>query len=103
MCLDGGGIDKLVLGACRGTEFSVRPSQISYVLPGHGYKVADVLAVEQQAESSMDPDLLPMAWEVSRYISQRNISQTFHVVSQSVPFFHGIGPSDLVPIGQGRK
>ena len=43
---------------------SLRPQQISYLLPGFGYKATDVLQIEEESQSSMDPDLLQLAWEV---------------------------------------
>ena len=52
----------------RGLSFSLRPQQITFVLPGSGYKQADLHHVEQEAESSMDSDLLEMAWEVLTHI-----------------------------------
>ena len=51
--------------ARRAISHSLRPQQVSYVLPGYGYKEADLRHINQQALSSMDFDLLELAWEVS--------------------------------------
>lgn len=57
-------------GLYRGVEFSVRPSQISYVLPGGSYRQQDLQQVHEEAAASMDAELLPMAWEVRPHSPQ---------------------------------
>lgn len=54
---------------CRGVTYSLRPQQIAYVLPGMGYKVADLEAIDEQAHSILDEELLQMAWDVSGTLS----------------------------------
>eukprot|EP00240_Pyramimonas_obovata_P015423 CAMPEP_0118945096 /NCGR_PEP_ID=MMETSP1169-20130426/41613_1 /TAXON_ID=36882 /ORGANISM="Pyramimonas obovata, Strain CCMP722" /LENGTH=289 /DNA_ID=CAMNT_0006890737 /DNA_START=156 /DNA_END=1022 /DNA_ORIENTATION=+ len=43
---------------------SVNPNTMSFVLPGAGYKLADIVAMEEQSESISDDSLLELGWEV---------------------------------------
>ncbi|KAK9829763.1 hypothetical protein WJX72_007759 [[Myrmecia] bisecta] len=48
----------------RGNPHSLRPAQFSYVLPGRGYKEADMVAVQERVEQEADASLLQDAWEM---------------------------------------
>ena len=48
---------------CRGTVTSLRPQQITYVLPGL-YKPEQLQDIDKQAQQHASPELLQLAWEV---------------------------------------
>jgi hypothetical protein len=48
--------------------YSLRPTQIAYVLPGAGYKEEDLHSVAEAAdEACSDDKLMELAWEVNGY------------------------------------
>ena len=50
---------------CRGISYSLRPQQISYVLPGKDYTREDLQSISLQADAhAADHTLMETAWEV---------------------------------------
>lgn len=50
---------------CRGISYSLRPTQIAFVLPGRGYTDEDLQAVSAAAQAACsDEKLMELAWEV---------------------------------------
>ena len=46
----------------------MRPTEISYILPGGGYQSKDVGAISEAAETACrDDKLMELAWEVRRF------------------------------------
>ena len=43
---------------------SINPNTMSFVLPGGNYKLADIVAMEEQCVSISDSSLLELGWEV---------------------------------------
>jgi len=51
---------------CSGRTYSLRPTEVSYVLPGGRYETKDVEAISAAAdEACQDEKLMELAWEVS--------------------------------------
>ncbi|KAK9805847.1 hypothetical protein WJX73_007247 [Symbiochloris irregularis] len=59
---------------CRGTVASLRPQQITYVLPGL-YKPEQLQDIDQQAQQDANAELLQLAWEVSEETQLYNVAQ----------------------------
>ncbi len=56
----------------RGVTYSLRPSQIAYMLPGGGYTEEDLRAIAAAADAACaDGKLMELAWEVR---AQRSLS-----------------------------
>lgn len=50
---------------CSGRTYSLRPTEVSYILPGGGYESKDVGAISEAADAACKDDkLMGLAWEV---------------------------------------
>ena len=50
---------------CRGHSYSLKPQQITYMLPGQAYEEADLQQIHTKALDEADVALLADAWEVN--------------------------------------
>lgn len=57
------GKKNLLLSVASGQTHSVHPRQITYVLPGEGYKSEEIASFIDRVESELDADSLEIAWE----------------------------------------
>ena len=57
------GKKNLLLTVASGQTHSIHPRQITYVVPGEGYKPEGIAGFWQKVESAVDPDSLEIAWE----------------------------------------
>ena len=65
MCVGLQGGQHTLLCCCRGVTYSLRPSQIAYVLPGGGYREEDLRTISAAAEAAItDAKLMELAWQV---------------------------------------
>lgn len=56
---------ELIWFLLRGITYSLRPTQIAYVLPGSGYVETDLHSVSEAADKACsDEKLMELAWEV---------------------------------------
>ena len=64
------GKKNLLLAVASGQTHSIHPRQITYVVPGEGYKPEGISEFLQEVESAFDPDSLEIAWEFLLEASQ---------------------------------
>ena len=57
------GKKNLLLAVASGQTHSIHPRQITYVIPGEGYKPEGISVFLQEVETAVDPDSLEIAWE----------------------------------------
>ena len=72
---------------CRGISYSLRPQQISYVLPGKDYTLEDLQSIFLQADAhAADHTLMETAWEVCQiHRTSVTLTEAWHHLPYRLP------------------